>query len=265
MKVSAEAKQRYAERIKEYQTQIKAFLEDERRVKPGNDDKSPAANLMRMRLAKETLSTLSYYILMNSISMALLGVKNESYLNEARKCCYKAIIYAEEVVSGAIDVPFSEYEEQVLTIGDLSDRDKLEFVSRLGYSIDTVRDGLGENSKWKWSFVEIEGRYAGITKNLLNLKTLLAQMDPRVDGYVERQRHLGLAKTQLLNAADRYHEKYELSTHRLDDMKLAVGNLAAAKRIHALLGEADECEVIQKKIDIWRTKMETDLKKSRRP
>jgi hypothetical protein len=33
------------------------------------------------------------------------------------------------------------------------------------------------------------------------------------------------------------------------------------KRLHALLGEVEEAEVVKKKMEIWKTKMEDDQRK----
>ena len=122
-------------------------------------------------------------------------------------------------------------------------------------------DGFGSNSKWKWSFVELEARFATVAKNILNMKTLISGMDPRVPGYEARMAHLNLVKKSLVQAADRYREKYELSTLRLDDFKLALSYLGAARRLFALLGEAENAETTKKKIEIWAQKMEADDKK----
>jgi hypothetical protein len=262
MKVSDEARQHYSDRIVEYQTEIQRLTAREGEVRasltPG-----PATNSMRLSLSQDSLDQVSYYILMNTLSVALLGVKSESFLNEARKRVYKAIIYAEEAVSPLIDVPFSEYEEGVSALEDVGDELRFSFLCKLGFSIDAIQDGFGTNSKWKWSFVEIEGRYAVIAKNLVNLKTFVARMDPRVDGYEARTGHMALCKELLQKAADRYREKYELSTLRLDDMKLAISYLAALKRLHTMIGEDEGVDVVAKKIDIWKAKMESDERKSK--
>ena len=262
MKVSDEARKHYNERIGEYQTEVKRLIarEDEMRNQLSPD---PGTRRLRLALAQDSVDLVSYYILMNALSVALLGVKSESLLNEARKRVYKAIIYAEEAVSPLIDVPFSEYEEGVAALEAVDDQARFGFLRKLGFSIDAIQDGFGANSKWKWSFVEIEGRYAGIVKNLIDLKTFVARMDPRVEGYEERNGHMTLCKELLQKAADRYREKYELSTLRFDDMKLAISYLAALKRLHAIIGEAEDGDVVAKKINIWKTKMEADERKSK--
>ena len=133
---------------------------------------------------------------------------------------------------------------------------------KIGFSLDSIQEGFGENSKWKWSFVELEGRFAAVTKNLLNLKTLIAGMDPRSPGYSARLAHLSMARELLQQAADRYREKYELSTLRVDDIKAGINFLLALRRLHVVLGEGDQAEVVKKKADIWHTKMENDLRKA---
>jgi hypothetical protein len=83
-----------------------------------------------------------------------------------------------------------------------------------------------------------------------------------VEGFGARMAHLGLARELLQQAADRYREKYELSTLRIDDIKLGINYLAAVRRMHIVLGEAELADVVKKKMEIWRTKMENDIKKA---
>jgi hypothetical protein len=269
-KARAEAKNRYAERIREYKHKVDSIRKDaeklegtiRERTSGGQDpDELGRINHLRLELASGYLNLVSYYILMNSLSLALLGMKNEAYLNEARKACYKSIIALEEIVTPYIDVPYSEYAERLTSIQDYSDQQRYDLLKKLGYSIDSVIEDFGQNSKWKWSFVELQGRYATITKNLINMKSFVARLDPRIEGYPERVGHMSLSKRLLQQAADRYREKYELLTLRLDDIKQAIRFLAALRRLHLLLGESEESEIVKKKIEIWKAKMEADQKK----
>jgi len=272
-KISPEARKRYADRIREYkvaldriETRIKELEAGLRGAPKGQQEGADPealrqAGLRRFQLAGECLNLVSYYCLMHALSVSLLGVKNEGFLNEARKCCYKSIIHLEETVSPFVDAAFSEYEAGVQSLGEVSDAAKHGYLRKLGFAIDSVAEGYGANTKWKWSFVELEGRYAVVAKNLLNLKTFLAQADPRAEGYAERQAHMALARRLLQQSADRYREKYELSTQRLDDIKQAIQFLSALRRLAALLGEVEEAEVIKRKIDIWKVKMEDDQRK----
>jgi hypothetical protein len=261
-KLSAEAKKKYFEKIKEYKSIIEDMQRKEKSVSATISADENGAEFKKLMLSDEVLNRTSFYILMNSLSVSLLGVKNEAFLNDARKDLYKSIIYLEETVTSYIDVPYSDYEENVEKIESFDDEKRYKLAQKLGFSIHTVKDGFGANTKWKWSFVELEARLATVTKNLLNLKTFVAGLDPRVPGYETRLAHLDLTKKLLHQAADRYREKYELSTLRIDDFQLAINYLSALRRLHILLGEPEESEQIKKKIDVWKAKLEADARKS---
>ncbi len=261
-KPSDEARRRYAEYIQDYKNSILSTLNNEKTLKEVIARNPAGGGLQKLLLAEENLNLVASYLLMSSLSQSFLGVKNEAFLNDGRKCIYKAVIYLEEVVSASVDAPFSDYEEGLEAISSFSDENRYNLVRKMGFAIDSLEEGYGDNSKWKWSFVEMEGRFAAVAKNLLNLKTFVAGMDPRSEGYSARMAHLALARELLQGAADRYREKYELSTLRIDDIKAAINFLSAVRRLHIVLGESDQADVIKKKTDIWRTKMENDLKKA---
>ncbi len=259
-KVSEKAKKKYQEKILKHKELISEMIQTERKVVSQFKKGDVSFNPQRLDMATANLVLISYYTLINCLSLALLGIKNDTYLNEARKCLYKVIIYLEEIVSAYIDAPFSDYEEGLTSIEEFDDISRYQLVNRIGFSIKSIEDGFGENSKWKWSFVELEGRFATVTKNLINFKTFIAKLDPRIDGYPQRVAHADLAKNLLQNAADGYRQKYELTTRRIDDIQIAINYLSALRRIHVILGESDRAEVTKKKIDIWKAKMESDLK-----
>jgi len=74
--------------------------------------------------------------------------------------------------------------------------------------------------------------------------------------------HVGLVKQLLQRSADRYREQYELYTHKVQDFRAAVIYLQALRRIHILLNERDDAETLKRKVEIWSTKLEADLKKA---
>jgi hypothetical protein len=259
-KISNEARQQYFDRIKEYKHTTETILQREKSLlKVVGPDQSGSA-YKYLTLADERLNIASYMMLQNALSVSLLGVKNEAFLNDARKSCYQAVIYLEEVVSNYVDAPFSDYSDLLENIEGFADEKRYHLARKIGFTIQSVEDAFGRNSKWRWSFVELEGRYTAVVKNLINFKTFVAGMDPRVDGYESRIGHLDLIQHLLMKSADRYREKYELSTVRIDDFKHAIDFLGALRRIHMLLGEADKAEDIKKKMDVWKAKMETDEK-----
>ena len=74
--------------------------------------------------------------------------------------------------------------------------------------------------------------------------------------------HLALVKQLFQRCADKYREQYELYTHKVQDFRAAVIYLQALRRIHIVLSERDEAETLKRKVEIWSTKLEADLKKA---
>jgi hypothetical protein len=260
-KISQAAKDVFNDRVQEYKDQVASLEAREKKIRNAiaKDDKD--LEYKKLALADELLNIAALYLLQNGLSESLLGNTNSDLLDGARRSCYRSVILVEEVVSNVIDAPFSEYSDRLERIERLPDDQRYRLVQKMGFTIQSVEEAFGSQTKWKWSFVELEGRYTTVTKNLMNLKTIVAGLDPRVPGYEERLEHIRFVKDLLQRSADRYREKYELKTFRIDDFKQAISFLSALKRIHTLLGEAPQSDVVKRKIEVWKAKMEDDEKK----
>lgn len=260
-KVSEEAKRKYSEKIKAYKKKVEDQLQKEQQIQQILKNDETGAGFKKLMLANDTLNVVSYYILMNELSLALLGIKNEAFLNDGRKACFKALIYLEDVFSDFLDVPYSEYEEKLDAVAGFSDDDRFNIIRKTGFAIDSINTAFGENSKWKWSFVDMNGRLACVAKNCMDLKKMAAGMDPRVPGYQVRLKQLNLTRKLLQQSADEFRKKYELSTLRIDDFKRAIAFLSALKRLSIVLKRNSDVDALKKKIDIWKLKMDSDLKR----
>lgn len=263
-KISEQARTIYNGRIIKYKKEIEDVLKKEADFEFNVKTKkiSERIEYERIAMANEILSVVACYLLLNKLSIQFLCIKNENFLNEARKACYRILIHLERAVTGAVDIPFSELAECQSKVKELSDGERYDFIRNLGFFIDSTRESFGPNSKWRWAFVELEGRLAIVAKNILDMKNLIAGMDPSLPGYDIRMRHLALVKKLLSDSANHYREKYELNTFRMDDFKIAINFLAALWRLHSYLGESGECDKVKKTIEIWKQKMEDDAPKS---
>ena len=263
-KISQEAKKQYADRVHAYKQEIDAIQQRERTIRADIESDSGGSGYKRLALAEERLNLASLYLLLNRISLGVLGIKNDNHLNDARKCCYQSIIFLEEVVGDQIDAPFSEYSDRLEAIDGYPDESRFLLARKMGFTIQSVEEDYGENNRWRWSFVDVEGRFAAVTKNLIDLKNLIARMDPREPGYEARVEHLRLVKELLQKSADRYREKFELATNRIDDFRKAISFLQALRRLHMLLGETAQVEEVKKKADVWTNRLEElDLEQQR--
>jgi hypothetical protein len=257
-KISNEDRYKYFEKTKNYRASIDAILKKER-ITLSLIHKDPAgSSCRRLGLAEDMLNLASNYLVLNGISLSMLNVKNKDALNGCRKSVYKSIIYLEELVTNYVDAVFSEYEGKLRELESVDETRRYALIRKMGLAIQLLENAYGDNSKWKWTFVELEGRFAAVAKNIFDLKAAVINTDPRSPYYAPTVYHLRLIKKMLAQAADRYRSRYELSTNRIDDFKQGLNFLYALRRIHILLGERDEAETVGKKLDIWSAKLESD-------
>lgn len=263
-KITETAKAEYNDRIEEYRGKISEFekrvRELEAAIKTTIDDKDRI--LKRLELSEVGANMISYYCAMSQVSFYMLNYKNETFLNEARKVVYKVLLALEEAYGNYLDDPLNSNDDVHELLGDsITDEWKYHFAQTLGYNIDMLKTYYGENSKWRWSFVEIEGRFAMAVKNSIAYKSFIKNMDPRVPGYTERLNLINMVKRLLKESAEAYRTKYELKEQRIDDMRYALNMLGAVRKIHVFLNETDDASERKKTYDLWKRKLEDDLKK----
>jgi hypothetical protein len=247
-----------------YRATVEAILKQEQDELILLKSNAPDAALKRMGLADSMLNLASNYIVMDGVVRSVLKLGNEESLNEARKTLYKSIIYLEEVVSNYIDAPYSDYEGKLAEIDSVSPAQRYLLVRKMGLTINLLENAYGDNTKWRWTFVDMEGRYAAVAKNIINLKDVMVNSNFDSEHYEPTVRHLKLAKKLLSQAADRFREKYELSTNRIDDFKMGLSFLCALRRLDILTNDQAEAVATKKKLDIWNVKLATDTEKQER-
>jgi len=260
-KITQEQRTRYAEKVKEQRKIIESGLAKEKTLLDllAHDDNGAAYK--RLHLAEEVLDLSSWYLLVNTLSVSMLGIKNEDYLIEGRKVLVRALKYVEDTTTAYLDCPVADYEKNLDAIADLSLETRYRLIRKFGFAIQSYEEAFGENSKYSLSFIELWGKYAAIAKNFIDLRTAVADSDfsspqrPLVLGY------LAVVKDLLQCSADRYRAKYELYTNKFEDFKQAIIYLQTLRRVHIALGERDDAENLKKKIDVWSTKLDADAKK----
>jgi hypothetical protein len=264
-KISSQERLLYREKIKKYRDLIDAGLAGERKALEEIKQGPEAPALKLLSLAEDMLDLASCYIIQNGISQSVLRIRDEEALNEARKSIYKSVIYLERVVTALLDAPYSEYEEKLEQIAPLNAAQRYFLVRKMGLAINLLENAYGENSKWKWAFVELEGRYATAAKNIINLRDMVSNTDPRSPDYAPTVYHLRLVVKLLMRAADRYRERYELSTDRVGDFEKGISFLSALRRIYLVTGDRENAWEVKRKLDIWEAKLKADVQRGRGP
>lgn len=264
-KITQEQRNLYFEKVKEYKKLIEARLSKEKTLQELLNSDDPGVAYKRIAAAEEALNVASHYMLVNSVSVALLGIKNEDYLAEARRAIARSIKHFEDTVTSYIDAPFSDYEKNLEAISDLSPQSRYQLLMKLGFAIKELEDAYGEMSRWKWAFIELWGKYATVAKNLLDLKNLPANLDFDSPNREVTYNHLTMVKRLFRDSADKYREKYEIFSNKAEDFRIAILFLNAIRRVHAVLGDRDDVDELKKKADIWTAKLESDIKKKEAP
>lgn len=261
-KIAAESRDVFNSKMLPYKEAVDKSLAKEKSILDTITNDSPASALKRVELSDEMVYVATLYLTINNLSVELIEVKNTEALNDARKSLYKAVIYLEEVVTNLIDAPYSEYEDKVAKIASISVEKRYYMVRKLGLAIRLLVDAYGDNTKWKWSFIELQGRFSVVAKNLMNLREAgKIFLEPSHKDYDNTVFHLRLLRKLLSQSADGYRDRYELSTHRVDDMRNAILFLAAYRRICVIMSDSEEADEIRKKLAVWKEKLDSDTKK----
>lgn len=261
-KITAESREAFAVKMQPYKDSIDKVFEKEKNLLALMEKDSAGSSYKRMLLAEDMIYVTTLYVLINNLSVKILSTRGLDALNDGRKALYKAIIYLEETVSNLIDAPFSDYEDRVAQIANIPLTKRYELSRKLGLAIRLVVDAYGDNTKWRWSFIELQGRLATVAKNMLDMKAASKiYFDPRNPDYDTAVYYFRLIKKLLGEAADGYRDRYELSTRRLDDIRLGINYLVALRRIQLNLGESEDAEETKKKAVVWKAKMDSDQKK----
>ncbi len=257
MTIDKDKKEQYNEELSKLKIKVD---EVNRKIKYLESKKDGNENLNMIQIASHYVDLVSLHCAMTDLSLNLLGYKNESYLDVGRKSIYKALILFEGIVSSAVDLPLGENYELLSSLKGLSDKERLKLIRKIGFTISLLQDRYGDNSKWRWSFVEIEGRYTVIAKNMFNFRVYQEKNNPNLEGFDERYDYLLLVKDLIIKSSNRYREKYELTNRSPEDMKKAIDFLRALKRIHILFKEHNEVQNLSKRIELWSQKLEMDMK-----
>lgn len=260
-KVTDDGRSQFKDAIVPYQKQVEALLAKEKTLTNAMKNDQIGQSYKKIQLAEDMMDCASYYMAQNALSVRIINVKNNDVLNDARKSLYKAVIYLEDVVTDYIDVSFAELSENLEQIANVPVFKRYALINKLGLSINMLKEAFGDNSKWKWSFVELEGRFAAVAKNFIDMKKAVKEyFDPNSENYETTVLYIRLMGRLIESSASGYRDKYELSSRRLDDMKNAIKFLLARHKIFIALGDRNGAEEVKKKAVVWHNKMEADQK-----
>ena len=209
------------------------------------------------------MRTIELYLKMNELSLNMLGIKSSVALDSSKSNLSKILLLLKETVGDEVDRDsLKENEEYLLGINKLNPRQILDLLIRLERIFSDLRNNMGEESKWKWLFVELHAKLAVISRNFINFSDVLKYRDPREPFFRDRNEHVRMAKSAIEEAAKQYRTKYELSAKSREDLKKSIDMLEALRKIHFTLGESNEADKIKTTIDAAKQTLEAGDKKN---
>ena len=209
------------------------------------------------------MNTINLYLKMNDLSVNMLGIKNNKSLDNAKSNFSKILLLLKETVGDEVERDsLKENEEYLYMIDKINPRQILDLLIKVDTTFSDLRNHMGEESKWKWLFVELQAKLAVITRNFINFSDILKYRDPREPFFRDRKEHLRMAKSALEEAAKQYRTKYELSAKSREDLKKSIEILEALRKIHLTMGESNEADKIKTTIDASKQTLEAGDKKN---
>ena len=260
-KISEEMRLHFNEVIIPYKEKISALLAKEKTMLNGMHKGDIDLENKKLLLCEDMIYISTLYMAQNSLSLKILDVKNNDALNEARKVLYKAIIYLEEIVTDKIDIAYTDLTDELEKIKNISISRRFMLMKKLGLAISMLKEAFGENSKWKLSFVELEGRFATVAKNFLDMKECVKDFfNPSSENYETTALYIRLVEKILNDSANAYRNKYETSSRRIDDMRNGIKYLLALRKFYIAIGKTDSANEVKRKALVWKDKMDSDHK-----
>lgn len=256
MALSKAEKAAYNDEIKDIKRDVELVKKS---ISEANTKKKKYPNIkgyLNLEIASREMDVIDDYMKMNDLSVEMLGIKNNSLLESAKKEFYNLIQNMEEIVGRDIDRSLRENDDYLATINRVNQAHILNLVHRMHRVLNELKNKFGTDSKWKWLFVEIQARVAVITKNITNFSEVAKFRDPRSEFFYERRDLMQLCKDSLTEAARQFRTKYEMAGKARDDLKKSMAYLSALRKIHVLFGEDAEAGKLKNIIDAAKIVLE---------
>ncbi len=262
MAISKAQKAAYNDEIKNIKTEIDTLQKNIRETASKRKEMPNLEGYFNIETVYYLVKDIEYNIQINNLSVQMLNIKNNKSLDNAKSSLSKILQFMKETVGDEVDRDsLKENEEYLSRIGHFNARQILDLANKIDETFRSLRDSMGEDSKWKWLFVEFQAKLAVINRNLLNFSDMQKYRDPRQDFFHDRREHLHLVKDSLAEAAKQYRTKYELSAKSREDLKKSIDLLEALRKVHMVMGESSDADKLKTTIDAARQNLDAGDKK----
>lgn len=258
MAIDQVTKKEYNEKISDQKKSISELDKEISAYKKAASQNKKLKPYFHIGISAHYMKQIHIYIDMNDLSEKMLDMKNNSFLDNARKLTYKIFSEMESVATMRIDEKLDFNRDMLLAMEKFNPKQKLNLYKHLESVIKRLIASYGQKTKWLWSFPELWAKLAILGKNLVNYREIQSIRDPGEEFYYDRDELLNNVKQGLFVASDKYRDKYEISTKSNHDLLYSVKLLQELKRICSLMGDDEMLKKSQAGIDAYKARIEAD-------
>lgn len=265
MAVDQATKKLYNERIAQQKLQIAEYEKELAAYKKAMLSNKKLKPFFHLGNVAQLLQIVNLQMEMNEISEQMMQLKNNAFLDNARKNLYKIFSDLDAVVRGDIDEPLDFNREELDKIAPFTPRQRLNLYRHIRRAIDKLVQAYGPNTKWLWSFPELYAKSANLGKNLIDFREVQSKRDPREEFYYDRKEMVRMIIDDLLDASNRYRDKFEISTKATGDMIMAIKLLEAMRRVAVAVKDDAMAAKAKAGIETYKARIEAEKEEKKAP
>lgn len=256
MAITREQKKIYNEKIKPYKGRLDELKKKISTTKTAARKKPSLDAYFRVHSAAVGVQVANLLVMMANLSQKIQSLKNDGFLNDARKELSNLLSDLLKIVGEDIEGTLTENREKLAQLSHLTPRETLQLLKAIKESIDGVKDAMGANSKWRWYFPDLYYKLAVLSRNLFDFRAFEKSKNPSEEYFRERHEHLRFVVQESHNAAQEYRSRYELSTREVSDLEMIRRLFEMMKKIYVFTGNRDEVQKITTSMDAINEKIE---------
>ncbi len=259
---SANKKSLFKEKEKKYKDKLSDIEKDIKMIK-STLKKNPEYELYgKIKVAVLTIQKSAVNSELSILSQALLNIRGDSYLNEARKEIYSLLV--DFLTLSKIDFfsTLTDNQEFLSKISAMDPKEKLVFVKGCWEMINRLYE-LELQGKYRWSFPDIFQKLSLVIFSFLDFKLLEKTKNSDMPYYDELHEHLELLVDCLDKSAQEFRNKFELATKDVESLQNMQKILEMLKKIYNFSGNQQGEVKTANLIESTKEKIESILNKDK--
>ena len=265
MAVDQATKKLYNERIGAHKTEISEHEKELSAYKKAMTSNKKLKPFFHLGNIAQQLEIIRLQMEMNEISEQMMQVKNNSFLDNARKNLYKIFADLDATVKGDVDEPIDFNRDELDKIMPFTPKQRLNLYRHIRRAIEKLIAAYGPNTKWIWSFPELYAKSANLGKNLIDFREVQAKRDPREEFFYDRKEMVQHVVDDLMDASNRYRDKYEISTKATGDLIMAIKLLEGLRRVAMIVKDDAMAAKAKTGIESYKARIEADKEDKKVP